>query len=53
MRHLLRPTDFTTEEIEELICIAEEIEENPEKFAHVADGKSWRLVFMSQVPVRD
>ena len=34
MRHLLRPTDFTTEEIEELICIAEEIEENPEKVAH-------------------
>ena len=45
MRHLLRPTDFTTEEIEELICIAEEIEENPEKFAHVADGKKLATCF--------
>ena len=45
MRHLLRPTDFTTEEIEELICKAEEIEENPEKFAHVADGKKLATCF--------
>ena len=45
MRHLLRPTDFTTEVIEELICRAEEIEENPEKFAHVADGKKLATCF--------
>ena len=39
MRHLLRPTDFTREEIGELIETAQDIQAHPEKYAHVADGR--------------
>ena len=45
MRHLLRPTDFTTEEIEELIEVAEDIQANPDRYAHVADGKKLATCF--------
>ncbi len=45
MRHLLRPTDFTREEIGELISTAEDIQAHPEKYAHVADGKKLATCF--------
>ncbi len=45
MRHLLQPTDFTTEEIGELISVAEDMKAHPEKYAHVADGKRLATCF--------
>lgn len=45
MRHLLRPTDFTREEIGELIDTAQDIQAHPEKYAHVADGKKLATCF--------
>lgn len=38
MRHLMSPLDFTTDELEELFCLANEIEANPKKYAHACDG---------------
>ena len=38
MRHLLRPLDFTTDELERLFDLAGDIEKNPSKYAHMCDG---------------
>ena len=35
MRNLLSITDFTVEEIDELIAVAEDIEKNPEKYPNL------------------
>ncbi len=39
MRHLLSPLDLSVEEIDQLIAVAEDIEREPAKYAHAADGK--------------
>ena len=39
MRHLMRPLDFTTEELDRLFDLANDIEHNPVKYAHACDGK--------------
>ena len=39
MRHLMSPLDFTTEELDKLFCLANDIEANPAKYAHACDGK--------------
>lgn len=39
MRHLMSPLDFTTDELEELFKLANNIEKNPQKYAHMCDGK--------------
>lgn len=39
MRHCLDTTDFTVEEIDELIKLATDIIANRQKYAHVCDGK--------------
>ena len=39
MRHLMSPLDFSVEELDKLMDIAEDIEKNREKYAHVCDGK--------------
>ncbi len=39
MRHLMSPLDFTTEELDRLFDLANDIENNPEKYAHACDGK--------------
>ena len=39
MRHVMSPLDFTTEELEKLFDIANDIENNPRKYAHACDGK--------------
>lgn len=39
MRHLLSPLDFTVEELDRLFDLAASIEQFPEKYAHVCDGK--------------
>ena len=39
MRHLMSPLDFTTDELEKLFDLANEIEKQPEKYAHICEGK--------------
>lgn len=39
MKHLMSPLDFTTEELNNLFDLANRIEADPDKFAHVCDGK--------------
>lgn len=45
MRHLLSPLDFTTKELDELFEIADDIERNPEKYAHICAGKKLATCF--------
>lgn len=44
-RHLIDPTDFSVQELEEIFSLAEEIIENREKFAHLCDGKLLASLF--------
>ncbi len=39
MRHLMSPLDFTTEELARLFDLANDIEQNPAKYAHACDGR--------------
>ena len=45
MRHLMSPLDFSVEELDKLMEMAEDIEANPEKYAHVCDGKKLATLF--------
>ena len=45
MRHLLNPLDLTIEEISDLMDLANDIEKNPSKYAHVCDGKKLATLF--------
>lgn len=45
MRHCLDTTDFTVEEIDELIKLAIDIISNRKKYAHVCDGKKLATLF--------
>ena len=45
MRHLMSPLDFSTEELEQLFDLANDIEANPPKYAHVGDGKKLATCF--------
>ena len=45
MRHLMSPLDFSTEELEQLFALANDIEANPSKYAHVCDGKKLATCF--------
>ena len=45
MRHLMSPLDFTVEELDEIIDLADDIEANPEKYAHACDGKKLATLF--------
>lgn len=44
-RHLIDPMDFSTEEIDEVFNLAEEIIENPQKFSKVCQGKLLATLF--------
>lgn len=45
MRHLMSPLDFTVEELGEVLELAGEIERNPQKYAHVCQGKKLATIF--------
>ncbi|MBQ7464844.1 MAG: aspartate carbamoyltransferase, partial [Lachnospiraceae bacterium] len=45
MRHLLTPLDLSVEELETLMDNAEKIKADPEKYAHVCDGKIIATLF--------
>ncbi|PWJ51983.1 aspartate carbamoyltransferase [Faecalicatena contorta] len=45
MRHLMSPLDFSTEELDELLTLAQDIETHPDKYAHACDGKKLATLF--------
>ncbi|NCC43105.1 MAG: aspartate carbamoyltransferase [Clostridia bacterium] len=45
MRHLMSPLDFSTEEMNQLLDFANDIEKNPDKYAHACDGKKIATLF--------
>ena len=53
MRHLMSPLDLSVQETDKLLNLANDIEKNPEKYAHACAGKSLLPASMSQVPEHD
>ena len=45
MRHLLNPLDFSVEELDKLMDLADDISANPKKYAHACDGKKLATLF--------
>ena len=45
MRHLMSPLDFSVEELDKLMDLANDIEANPEKYAHACEGKKLATLF--------
>ena len=45
MRHLMSPLDFTVDELDKLFDLANDIEKNPDKYAHVCAGKKLATCF--------
>lgn len=45
MRHLMSPLDFSVEELNKLLDLANDIEAHPEKYAHKCDGKKLATCF--------
>ena len=45
MRHLMSPLDFSVEELDQLMNLANDIEKNPKKYAHACDGKKIATLF--------
>lgn len=45
MRHLIDPLDFSVEEINDLLDLADDISKNREKYAHVCDDKILATLF--------
>lgn len=45
MRHLMSPLDFSVEELDQLLNLANDIEAHPDKYAHACDGKKLATLF--------
>ena len=45
MKHVMSPLDFTTEELDQLLDLANDIEKNPDKYAHACEGKRLATLF--------
>ena len=45
MRHLMSPLDFSVEELDQLLDLANDIEKHPDKYAHACDGKKLATLF--------
>ena len=45
MRHLMSPLDFSVEELDKLLDLANDIENNPAKYAHACAGKKSATLF--------
>ena len=45
MRHLMSPLDFSGEELDKLMDLANDIEANPKKYAHACEGKTLATLF--------
>ena len=50
MRHLMSPLDFSVEELDKLLDLAQDIEAHPAKYAHACAGKKLcNTFFMNRV----
>ena len=45
MRHLISPLDLSVEELDDLLSLGQDIMNNPEKYAHICDGKKLATLF--------
>lgn len=45
MRHLMSPLDFSVEELDKLMDLANDIEQNPNKYAHACEGRILATLF--------
>ena len=45
MRHIMSPLDFSVEELDQLLNLANNIEANPKKYAHACEGKKLATLF--------
>ena len=45
MRHLMTPLDYSVEELDKLLDLGNDIEKNPEKYAHACAGKKLATLF--------
>lgn len=45
MRHLMSPLDFSVEELDKLLDLAQDIEAHPNKYAHACEGKKLATLF--------
>lgn len=45
MRHLISPLDLSVEELDHILTLGQEIMENPEKYAHICEGKKLATLF--------
>ena len=45
MRHLLSPLDFSVEEIDRLLDLANDMERNPSKYSELCKGKKLATLF--------
>ena len=45
MRHIMSPLDFSVEELDQLLNLANDIEASPKKYAHACDGKKLATLF--------
>ena len=45
MRHLMSPLDLSVEELDDLLDLANDIENNPKKYAHACEGKKLATCF--------
>ena len=45
MRHLMSPLDFSVDELDKLLDLANDIEKYPQKYAHACEGKKLATCF--------
>lgn len=45
MRHIMSPLDFSVEELDQMMNLAVDIENHPDKYAHACDGKKLATLF--------
>ena len=45
MRHLMSPLDLTVRELDQILDLANDIEANPQKYAHACEGKKLATLF--------
>ena len=45
MRHLMSPLDFSVDELDKLLDLANDIEKYPNKYAHACEGKKLATCF--------
>ena len=49
MKHLINPLDFSVEETEELLLLAEDIAKDRSRYSEVCHGKKLATLFLNRV----